>query len=99
MVRNKQVIIEIIYALPGEQFLFALRMEPGSTVEQAIVQSGILDRYPDIDLAHQKVGVFSRRVELADALKDGDRIEIYRALTIEPKEARRLRALKKKKTA
>ena len=95
MAKNKLLTVEIIYALPSEQYLVALQVAEGTTAEQAVLQSGILTCYPEIDLAQQKVGIFSRLVDLSVLLNDGDRIEIYRPLTIDPKEARRLRALKK----
>ena len=95
MVKDKLLTVEIIYALPSEQYLIALQVTGGTTLEQSILQSGILNRYPEIDLTRQKVGIFSRFVDLAALVNDGDRIEIYRPLTIDPKEARRARALKK----
>lgn len=84
--------IELLYALPEEQDLLSLSVEPSTTVEQAILASGILQRYPEIDLTKNPVGIFSKLVDLQHKLRDGDRIEIYRPLIIDPKEARRLRA-------
>ncbi|AKJ41566.1 RnfH family protein [Pragia fontium] len=84
--------IEVVYALPERQYIKTLTVPQGTTVEQAILASGILAERSDIDLAVNKVGVFSRGVKLADVLQDGDRVEIYRPLTADPKELRRIRA-------
>lgn len=87
--------IELIYALPDEQNLQTLDVADGCTVAQAITESGILQRYPMLAAEEFKVGIFSKIVELDHILKAGDRIEIYRELIIDPKEARRLRAKKR----
>jgi hypothetical protein len=89
--------IEIAYATPTSQHLIALEIEQPSTIAQAIQQSGLLTLYPEINLAQQKVGIFSQFCTLDDYVKAGDRIEIYRPLLIDPKEARRARAKKLKK--
>ncbi|CCQ39464.1 conserved hypothetical protein [Yersinia enterocolitica (type O:5) str. YE53/03] len=72
-------------------------LEAGSTVEEAIKASGLLELRPDIDLTKNKVGVYSRPVKLGDKLNDGDRVEIYRPLIADPKELRRQRAEQAKK--
>ncbi|WP_310606801.1 RnfH family protein [Buttiauxella brennerae] len=87
--------VEVVYALPEKQYLLKVRLKEGSTVEQAITASGILELRTDIDLAKNKVGVFSRPVKLADTVNDGDRVEIYRPLIADPKELRRQRAAQK----
>ena len=87
--------IEIIYALPIEQVLIECEMPEFSTVREVITASNILIKYPEIDLNVNSVGIFSQPVNLDDEVQAGDRIEIYRPLTIDPKEARRLRALKR----
>jgi len=69
-------------------------LEEGATVEQAILASGILALRDDIDLAKNKVGIYSRPVKLQDVVQDGDRVEIYRPLIADPKELRRQRAEK-----
>ncbi|MBT9432226.1 RnfH family protein [Candidatus Sodalis endolongispinus] len=84
--------VEVVYALPERQYLRQLVLEEGSTLEQAIRASGLLDLRQDIDLSVNKVGIFSRPAKLADTLSDGDRVEIYRPLLIDPKELRRQRA-------
>lgn len=87
--------VEIIYALPHQQDLLQLEVEQGCTVRQAILQSEILTRYPEINLESISVGIFTKPVELEYNLAPNDRVEIYRPLTIDPKEARRQRARKK----
>lgn len=66
----------------------------GATVEQAIIASGLLALRDDIDLAKNKLGIYSRPVKLHDEVHDGDRVEIYRPLIADPKELRRQRAEK-----
>ena len=84
--------VEIAYALSESQVLIALEMEEGATIRQAIERSGILVRFPGIDLARQSVGIFGKTARLDTALRDGDRVEIYRSLIADPREARRRRA-------
>lgn len=90
------IVIEITYASPETQDLRALSVSEGSTVEEVIKQSGLLERFPEIDLAKNKVGIFSQQVALSQSVQAGDRVEIYRPLTIDPKQARQLRAQKRK---
>jgi putative ubiquitin-RnfH superfamily antitoxin RatB of RatAB toxin-antitoxin module len=89
---NKRLRVEVAYATPERQEITTLLVEEGCNIQQAVESSGILQRFPEIDLAHQRVGIFSKKRELTDLLADGDRIEIYRPLTIDPKEARRTKA-------
>lgn len=81
--------VEICYAEPDEQVLLSLKVPIGSTAFQAIELSNILVRFPEIDLSKNPVGIFSRKVSLSQILRDGDRVEIYRPLLIDPKEIRR----------
>lgn len=87
-----EIVVEVVYALPEKQYLRSVTLEEGSTVEQAIKASGLLELRRDIDLTSNKVGVYSRPVKLSDPLADGDRVEIYRPLIADPKEMRRQRA-------
>ena len=91
---SPEIKVEVVYALPEKQYLLKVRLAQGSTVEQAIAASGILELRTYIDLAKKKVGIFSRPVKLSDAVNDGDRVEIYRPLIADPKELRRQRAEK-----
>ncbi|WP_312055162.1 RnfH family protein [Pantoea brenneri] len=86
------ISVEVVYALPEKQYQLYVKVEQGSTVEQAIQQSGILELRREIDLSSNKVGIYSRAVKLSDVVDEGDRIEIYRPLIADPKELRRQRA-------
>lgn len=88
--------IELIYALPDEQTLLTIEVKEGTTIEEAIHQSGILQKYPEISLSETKVGIFSKVTPLTEKLRDRDRIEIYRPLIADPKEMRRKKAQSKK---
>jgi len=87
-----QINIEIAYAFPDHYYLKGFHVEAGTTVQSAILQSGILQQFTEIDLRENKVGIFSRPAKLSDPLQDGDRIEIYRPLLADPKDIRRKRA-------
>ncbi|MEX4603611.1 RnfH family protein [Haemophilus influenzae] len=87
-----QINIEIAYALPERYYLKSFQVDEGISVQTAIMQSGILNQFPEIDLSTNKIGIFSRPTKLTDVLKEGDRIEIYRPLLADPKEIRRKRA-------
>ncbi|HCH03015.1 MAG TPA: RnfH family protein [Vibrio sp.] len=89
---NSLIHVEVVYALPHEQKVFELAVSEDLTVQEIIEQSGVLANYPEIDLAKNKVGVFSRNVKLDSTVRDKDRIEIYRPLLADPKEIRRKRA-------
>jgi len=79
--------ITIAYALPHEQLLEEVNVPDETTVEQAIHMSHMLEKYTEIDLATNKVGVFSKLVKLDQTLREGDRVEIYRALPVKPRDA------------
>lgn len=83
--------VEVAYALPEKQVVIALEVDPGATVGHAITASGLLRQFPEIDLARATVGLFGRVVSPDAQVKDGDRVEIYRPLTADPKELRRER--------
>lgn len=89
--------VELVYARPERQRTVSLQLAADSSVAQAIAASGLLVQCPEIDLARNRVGIFGRLCRLEDGLQEGDRIEIYRPLLIDPKEARRRRAAKKAK--
>ncbi|MTC61157.1 RnfH family protein [Providencia rustigianii] len=88
--------IEVTYALPEKQFLLSVTVPEDTTIEDAIIASGILALRSDIDLKKNKVGIYSRPAKLGDKVQEGDRIEIYRPLIADPKELRRKRAEKSK---
>jgi len=93
---SSNINVEVIYALPKEQITFTISVEQGTTAQQAIEASGILAKYPEIELNKNKLGVYSRLIKLDTVMEDGERIEIYRPLIADPKEMRKRRAVKAK---
>lgn len=93
------ITVEVAYALPEEQVILSLEIASDCTVEDAIKRSGILETYPQIDLATGKVGIFGKMCKLTATLRNKDRIEIYRKLIADPKESRRQQAEMQKKKA
>lgn len=86
--------VEIAYARPDVQVILPLEVAEDATAESAIRQSGILERFPEIDLEQNRIGIFSKSCKLEQTLRAGDRVEIYRPLIVDPKESRRSRAAK-----
>ncbi len=84
--------IEVAYARPERQEIVELKLPPGSSVQQAVEASGLLQRHPEIELAKAKVGIYGKLARLDTALRDKDRVEIYRPLIADPKEVRKQRA-------
>jgi putative ubiquitin-RnfH superfamily antitoxin RatB of RatAB toxin-antitoxin module len=94
---SARLSIEVCYAAPEGQALIAVDLPEGATLQQALDASGILQRYPDIDLNTQKVGVFGKLKPLDAVLADHDRVEIYRPLLVDPKVSRQRRVEKTRK--
>lgn len=92
MEMTNTITVEVAYALPDEQVILSLEVAEDCVVEDAISRSGILDNYPQIDLATDKVGIFGKMCKLNASLRNKDRIEIYRKLIADPKESRRQKA-------
>jgi len=90
-----RIRVEVAYARPDIQTLLEIRVRPDSTIATAITTSGILDRHPEIVLTNENVGIFGRPASLRHPVKEGDRIEIYRPLLMDPLAARRTRAQKR----
>ena len=84
--------VDVVYALPNQQALVKLHLPVHSTALAAIEASGLLQQYPEIDLAKNKIGVFAKLVKPDAILRDRDRVEIYRPLIADPKEVRKKRA-------
>ena len=80
--------VEVAYATPEQQIIIPLQVEAECTVKQGIEASGILKQFPEIDLNKHAVGIFSKRAKLDTVLREGDRVEIYRELLIDPKQRR-----------
>ncbi|MCG7935238.1 MAG: RnfH family protein [Candidatus Thiodiazotropha taylori] len=83
---------EVAYGKLDEQVLLVVESSEPLTVEQAIEKSDILQRFPEIDLKVNKTGIFGKAAKLNAMLSEGDRVEIYRPLIADPKEARKKRA-------
>lgn len=86
------ITVEVVYATAERQCLRTLTLPAGSSVIEAVEQSGIVQAMPGLVVDPSRLGIFSRRVAPDDRLRDGDRVEIYRPLTLDPKDARRRRA-------
>lgn len=86
--------IEVVHAGVDRQLLRAVEVPAGSTVQQALLISGVGNEFPELDLTQCPVGIFGKAVSQARIVEQGDRIEIYRPLLADPKEIRRLRAAK-----
>lgn len=89
--------VEVAFATSTKQIIVSVMVGKNSTILEVIQQSGILTLFPEIDLTQAKIGIFSNPCQLTDPIKAGDRVEIYRPLRIDPKEARRAKAKKRLK--
>jgi putative ubiquitin-RnfH superfamily antitoxin RatB of RatAB toxin-antitoxin module len=88
----EKIHVQVCYATASSEYLRDLEVAPGTTIEQAIRQCGVLEEVAGIDLHAQPVGLYGKKRPLDTLLRDRDRIEIYRPLLADPKEARRKRA-------
>ncbi len=89
---REEIRVEVAYALPTAQFLADVQVATNSQVESAIIASGVYERFPDADLRACPVGIWGRLVTRSHRLRDGDRVELYRPLRVDPMVARRERA-------
>ncbi len=89
---EEKIYVELVYALPAEQILLKSEVPKGTTIAEAIKLSGILDKFPEIDLEKGKFGIFGKLSKIDTVLREKDRVEIYRPLIADPKEVRRKRA-------
>ncbi len=87
-----EVVVEVAYAKPDVQVILKCKVPKGCTASRAVELSGILDRFPEINLPAAKLGIFGKVVEATEILRSRDRVEIYRPLRADPREVRRLRA-------
>lgn len=92
MSTTETIRIEVTYARPERQDVIPLDLAAGSTLQQAVEASGLPAKYPEIDVAKGKFGIFSKLARPDTVLRDRDRVEIYRALIADPKEVRKQRA-------
>jgi len=84
--------VEVIYALPAEQLIQALKLPEAATVADALAAAGIIEGLTTSETASFKFGIFGRLVDLDQPLENGDRVEFYRPLIADPKSSRRRRA-------
>ena len=89
--------VEVVYALPGRADAVVVELPAGATAADAVRASGVLVRHPEIGTNDLKLGIHGRAVEGSMRLSDGDRVEIYRPLAVEAREARRRRAQRRRK--
>ena len=83
--------VEVVFALPERQVLQTLELQDGSTVGTALLRSKLAREFPEADLDRLQAGVWGRPVDRSHVLIDGDRVELYRPLAMDPREARRLK--------
>ena len=89
---SEMLKVEVCYALPEKQELVAVNLPEGATLQQALEASGLLGKYPEIDIKKNKFGIYAKLSKLDMPLRDRDRVEIYRPLIADPKEVRKQRA-------
>lgn len=91
-----KISVEVAYARPDKQKILKVEIEPGTSLSEVVRLSGIVETFPEINVDDMKLGIFGKAVRAADTemARDGDRIEIYRPLIIDPKQARADRAAK-----
>ena len=95
---ENEMMVEVAYAQPNEQLIVPIKVQIGTTAEQAIIASGIMKKFPEIDLSINKTGIFGKLTKLDTPLRHLDRVEIYRPLIADPKEVRKQRAAEGKDT-
>jgi putative ubiquitin-RnfH superfamily antitoxin RatB of RatAB toxin-antitoxin module len=86
------MLVEIVFALPGQQVLLAIDVGEGATVADVIARSGIARRFAATALDDLQAGIWGRPVDRDHVVTEGDRVELYRPLQVDPKEARRSKA-------
>jgi len=89
---DSKIKIEVVYALPHEQFLLKLEVPPKTTIAEAVKLSGLTEKFPEIDLEKGKFGLYGKLSKTDVILREKDRVEIYRPLIADPKEVRKKRA-------
>ena len=92
MAESEKISVDVCYAMAGRQEVVKLSLTAGSTLGDALQASGLLDKYPEIDLKKNKFGIWNKLAKVDAVLRERDRVEIYRLLIADPKEVRRQRA-------
>ena len=93
----EELSVEIVLAIPERQVLLPLTVSDGATVADVITASGIASRFPEFNVQEMPTGIWGKPVSPDIKVKNGDRVELYRRLEIDPREARRQRALAEKR--
>ncbi len=88
---QQKISVEVAYALPDNQVIISLTVVAGTTAFEAVRESGITERFKDINLDNARLGVFSKPVTWGEVLREGDRVQIYRPLIADPKAVRKAR--------
>ncbi|MFT7243627.1 MAG: putative ubiquitin-RnfH superfamily antitoxin RatB of RatAB toxin-antitoxin module [Candidatus Azotimanducaceae bacterium] len=91
-----EIVVEVVYVTQSRQFLKTLTLAAGTKVDQSIEASGLFVEFPELESTRPSIGIYGKKVSGEQALKDGDRVEVYRPLEIDPMQARRNRAARKK---
>lgn len=89
---NDMINVEVVYALPKEQFLARVRVHAGATVADAVEASGLTEKHPEVDITRNKLGIYGKLTKADAVLRERDRVEIYRPLIADPKAVRKQRA-------
>ncbi len=90
---SAMIQVEVVYALPQRQEVVTVKLPEGASARQAVEASGLLEKYPDIELDRRnKLGIYAKLVKADTELRDRDRVEIYRPLIADPKAVRKKRA-------
>lgn len=92
MAEAEMINVEVCYAMAVKQDVVRVKLAAGANLEQALIASGLLAKYPEIDAKKNKFGIWNKLSKLDAALRDNDRVEIYRPLIADPKEVRKQRA-------
>ena len=93
----KRFRVEVAYARPDAQVIVPVEVGEGATLKDAIEKSGIMEKFPELDIDTMDVGIFGKLSKLGNALRPRDRVEIYRPLIADPKEVRKRRAAQGKR--
>lgn len=94
---DKNINVEVVYALPDEQTLLNINVPDDSEIKDVVIKSEILELHPELDLEKLEVGIFGKLAKMSQTVRDRDRIEIYRPLIADPKEVRKRRAAEGKR--
>jgi putative ubiquitin-RnfH superfamily antitoxin RatB of RatAB toxin-antitoxin module len=95
---DEPIAIEVVAAWPERQVLVKLDLPAGSTVAEAVRASGLAERFPELEIRDDHLGVFGELCRPDRVLDDGDRVELYRPLKLDPKTIRRINAERQKRS-